>query len=136
MCPLFLFRKNLLYYVSFFHFFLFIEHKGRIFLLHSMAQWKSLSKKYKKSWLNLISTTGSSLHLRITKILSVSSCRKKSRLYNISIRHLGSCGGLLGIELLKWQTCLEGCGPRPFLLEPEGAYSSSQNWRSLYSSQN
>lgn len=38
--------------------------------------------------------------------------------------HLGACGGLLGTGLLKRQVCLEGCGPRPFLLPISGVFGT------------
>ena len=44
-----------------------------------------------------------------------------------SFSHLGPCEGLLGTGLLKRQICLEGCGPRQFLLAINGVYGTKGN---------
>ena len=44
-----------------------------------------------------------------------------------SFSHVGPCEGLLGTGLLKRQICLEGCGPRQFLLAINGVYGTKGN---------
>ena len=49
----------------------------------------------------------------------------------VSFSHLGPCGGLLGMGLLKRQICLEVCGPRPFLLAMNGVLRNQREHTAL-----